>query len=51
MDKEEQREASVAGLMVGILILILLAIGLFALATLWHSSTLPPPTSLPEVGK
>jgi hypothetical protein len=35
MDKEEQRDASAAGLMVGIFILFLLTIGGFALIALW----------------
>ena len=35
MDKEEQRDASAAGLMVGIFILFLLTIGGFDLIALW----------------
>ena len=58
MDKEEthnevRREASVAGLVAGLFILIL--IGIVAATVIMHfpaihlSSTPPPPTSLPEV--
>ena len=55
MDKEEQPEASVASLLAGIFILFLVAILVMAvlmlLPALQPSSTPPPPTSLPEVGK
>ena len=54
VDKEERREASVAGLLAGIFILFLVAILIMAvfmlLPALQPSSTPPPPTSLPEVG-
>jgi hypothetical protein len=60
MDKEQhhdevQREASVAGMIVGIFILFLLGVAAMALFTLLPaihiSSPAPPPTSLPEGDK
>ena len=58
MDPEEhhvevQREASAAGLLVGIFILFLLVVGVVALVTLWPAIHVnpPPPTPLPGVRK
>ena len=53
MDKEEQREASAAGFLVGIFILFLLVVGVIALVTLWPAIHVnpPPPTPLPGVRK